>query len=317
MKLMKRVLCVMMIAVLLLCGCGSTALAAKQVAVKTVKLNKTSCTVYTDNCIRLTASIAPSNATNKKITWSSSNTKVAKVSQQGVVEGVGAGTATITAKASNGKKASCKVTVKIIEVSKVSFPQSAVTAIGKTQLNATVSPANATNRKLTWSSSNTRVATVDKNGLVTPTGYGTATITAKAHNGKKDTCKVTVSKDLKITKSYTVAQQDMYKAIDTMVILVDGKTGKIRSTDCYQNKSDLTFIIGATISRNGIKAYNVRDDYVDFRASWAISINIGFGKLSLSAGDVVTRTNSYRLYKDGRLVMLDASCTDWIGLCKR
>ena len=165
------------------------------VAVTGVSLNKTSLSFTgTGSSQTLTATVSPSNATNKTITWSSSNTSVATVSN-GVVKAVGFGTATITAKSNNGKTASCTVTVNPIAVSGVSLNKTSLsfTGTGSSQtLTATVSPSNATNKTLTWSSSNTSVATVS-NGVVKAVGFGTATITAKSNNGKTASCSVTVN----------------------------------------------------------------------------------------------------------------------------
>ena len=84
------------------------------IEVTSVSLNKTSATVSVGATVALTATVAPSNATDKTITWSSSNTAVAKVSSSGVVTGVKAGTATITASSSNGKTAKATITVKAV-----------------------------------------------------------------------------------------------------------------------------------------------------------------------------------------------------------
>ena len=168
---------------------------APTVAVSGVSLNKTSLSFTgTGSSQTLTATVSPSNATNKTLTWSSSNTSVATVSN-GVVKAVGFGTATITAKSNNGKTASCSVTVNPIAVSGVSLNKTSLsfTGTGSSQtLTATVSPSNATNKTLTWSSSNTSVATVS-NGVVKAVGFGTATITAKSNNGKTASCSVTVN----------------------------------------------------------------------------------------------------------------------------
>ena len=165
------------------------------VAVTGVRLNKTSLSFTgTGSSQTLTATVSPSNATNKTLTWSSSNTSVATVSN-GVVKAVGFGTATITAKSNNGKTASCSVTVNPIAVTGVSLNKTSLsfTGTGSSQtLTATVSPSNATNKTLTWSSSNTSVATVS-NGVVKAVGFGTATITAKSNNGKTASCSVTVN----------------------------------------------------------------------------------------------------------------------------
>ena len=85
----------------------------KPISVKSVKLNKKSITVKKGKKLTLKATISPSNATNKRVTWKSSNKKIATVSSKGVVKGVKKGKATITVTTKDGKKtASCKVTVK-------------------------------------------------------------------------------------------------------------------------------------------------------------------------------------------------------------
>ena len=317
MKQMIRTFCVLMITVLVVISCVPVADAASTVAVTSVKMGGATYTMTINTSIKLTASVTPSNATNKKITWSSSNTKVAQVDQNGVVKGIKEGTATIYAKSNNGKQASCKVIVQSVAVSKLTFAQSSVPIVGKTQLNVTITPANATNRTLTWSSSNTKIVTVDNKGLVTPKDYGTATITVKSSNGKTATCKVTVSKDIMFTKRYTVAESGGYKAEDIIELHVDSKTGKIIATDCYQSKKDFTLFIGAKIYKDGITIYNKTNDYVDVRANWSVSFTIGIGSMNIYEGDVISKTNKYRLYKDGRFKILDSTCSDWLGLCKK
>lgn len=92
----------------------------KTIAVTKVSLNKTSVTVKRGSKYTLKATVSPSNATNKKVTWSSANPSVASVSSSGVVLGKRSGTATITAKTSNGKKATCKV--KVVNPTPVTKP---------------------------------------------------------------------------------------------------------------------------------------------------------------------------------------------------
>ena len=147
----------------------------------------------------LTATVSPSNATNKTVTWSSSNTSVATVSSSGVVSAKAAGSATITVKTNDGNKtATCKVTVTTatIAVTSVSLNKSSLSmTVGETQtLTATVLPTNATNKTVTWSSSNTSVATVSSSGTVTAKTAGSATITVTTNDGGKfATCSITVT----------------------------------------------------------------------------------------------------------------------------
>ena len=149
------------------------------VAVTGVRLNKTSLSFTgTGSSQTLTATVSPSNATNKTITWSSSNTSVATVSN-GVVKAVGFGTATITAKSNNGKTASCSVTVNPIQPTGIKATPETSTLYGlngTVKLSANVMPSNATNKAVTWSSRNTSVATVSSDGTVKAVGYGTIDI---------------------------------------------------------------------------------------------------------------------------------------------
>ena len=161
-----------------------------------IKATPETSTLYGLNgTVKLTANVMPSNATNKAVTWSSRNTSVATVSSDGTVKAVGYGTTVITATTVNGLTSNCTVTVNPIAVSSVSLNKTSLsfTGTGSSQtLTATVSPSNATNKTLTWSSSNTSVATVS-NGVVKAVGFGTATITAKSNNGKTASCSVTVN----------------------------------------------------------------------------------------------------------------------------
>ena len=175
--------------------CKVTVTAAK-VAVTGVSLDKTTLTVAAGGNAKLTATVAPANATNKRVTWSSSDEAIATVDSEGKVTANAAGTATITVTTKDGNKtAECKVTVGI-PVTGVSLDKTTLTvaAGGNAKLTATVAPANATNKSVTWSSSNQAIATVDSEGNVTVKSAGTATITVTTKDGGKTaTCTVTVT----------------------------------------------------------------------------------------------------------------------------
>lgn len=167
---------------------------AKNVKVRSVSVKK-SASVYVGKKITLKATVKPSNASNKAVTWKSSDTKVATVSSKGVVKGLKKGTVTITATTKDGKrKAKCKVAVKAVSVKSVSVKKSLTIYVGKTStLKPTVKPTNASNKAVTWKSSDTRVATVNSKGVVTAKTAGTATITVTTKDKKKTAkCKVTV-----------------------------------------------------------------------------------------------------------------------------
>ena len=144
----------------------------------------------------LTATVAPGNATNKNVTWSSSNSSIATVDENGVATGISAGWAVITATTEDGsKKASCVVKVKeLVKVTGVSLNKNSVSLrIGQiTTLTATVLPNNASDKAVTWNQSNTKVATVDCNGWIIAKGKGTSIITVTTTDGKF-TAKCTVN----------------------------------------------------------------------------------------------------------------------------
>ena len=169
---------------------------AKVYNVESVSLDKTNITLTEGDSETLTATVYPDNSTNKNVSWKSSNTSVATVNN-GVVTALKAGTATITVTTEDGgKTATCQVTVnaRIYNVESVSLDKTNITLTeGDSEtLTATVYPDNATNKNVSWKSSNTSVATVN-NGVVTAIKAGTATITVTTEDGRKTaSCQVIV-----------------------------------------------------------------------------------------------------------------------------
>ena len=190
---------------------------ADAVAVTSVSVDATA-SVNVGETTTLTATVSPDNATNKNVTWASSEESIATVDENGVVTGVSAGEATITVTsvADDTKTATCTVTVTTVAVTGVSVDATASVNVGKTTtLTATVSPDNATNKNVTWASSDESIATVDENGVVTgvAAGKATITVTSVADDTKTATCTVTVSVvPGTLARPYTVAE-----AIDAIV----------------------------------------------------------------------------------------------------
>ena len=174
-----------------------------------VSLSLDTLTLVENGTSTLTATIMPDNATNQNVTWESGPSGIVTISpsadtKTATITAIGASgsTATITVTTNDGseKSATCTVTVTeppTVSVTSVTLDKTslALDVGGSDTLTATVEPDNATNKAVTWSSSNENVATVDQNGNVKAVGAGTATITAAASDGsgKTATCEVTVN----------------------------------------------------------------------------------------------------------------------------
>lgn len=177
-----------------------------KVAVSGITLNNSTLSLTTGQNFTLQAMLSPSNATNKEVTWESSDAGVAAVSKDGVVTAKKAGKATIVVKAADesGKYASCVVTVTEVkkEVTGVTLNKSSLNlGVGGSEvLSATVLPADATNKQVTWLSSTPSVATVSQSGVVTGVKEGTTQISVITADGSKTAiCSVTVSGQTPIT----------------------------------------------------------------------------------------------------------------------
>ena len=135
--------------------------------------------------LTLVPTVSPSDASDKSVSWKSSDDDVATVGQNGKVTAVGNGTATITVTTKElSKTATCAITVAQWVTGITLNKTSLVMAEGKSEtLTATITPTNANDKSLTWTSSNTSVATVDQTGKVTAVSKGTAMITATAKDG--------------------------------------------------------------------------------------------------------------------------------------
>ncbi|MBQ1649149.1 MAG: Ig domain-containing protein, partial [Bacteroidales bacterium] len=155
------------------------------ISVTGVSLNKNSLNMEEGESESLVATIAPSNATNKAVNWTSSAPGVATVDGNGKVTAVKAGSATITVTTSDGSKTSkceVKVSAKIIEVENIVVtPETAEIFEGETvTLSATISPEDASDKSITWESRSPGIAVVDNKGVVTGVSDGIVNIDAKA-----------------------------------------------------------------------------------------------------------------------------------------
>ncbi|MBF4515817.1 Ig-like domain-containing protein [Flavobacterium sp. ANB] len=227
------------------------------VPVTGVTISPTTATLSVGATQQLTPTVAPANATNKTVTYSSNNTGVATVNGSGLVTAVASGSATITVTTQDGAKtATSVITVNSsnVAVTSVSLsPSSATLAVGGTQqLIPTVLPSNATNKSVNYASNNTSVATVNSSGLVTAVSAGTATITVTTVDGNKTS---------------------------TAAITVNAATGnyftiKNRWTGNYLYDAGANVGYGATVANNNYKWEKIAID-----ATFYILKNVGTGDM--------------------------------------
>ncbi|MFH6990964.1 Ig-like domain-containing protein [Flavobacterium sp. FlaQc-48] len=227
------------------------------VAVTGVTVTPATATLGVGATQQVTPTVAPANATNKTVSYSSNNTGVATVNSSGLVTAIAAGSATITVTTQDGAKtATAVITVNSsnVAVTGVSLnPASATLAVGATQqLTPVVLPANATNKAVSYVSNNTGVATVNSSGLVTAISNGTATITATTSDGNKtSTAAITVTA---ATGSYF--------------------TIKNKWTNNYLYDAGANVGYGATVANNNYKWEKVAVD-----ATYFILKNVGTGDI--------------------------------------
>lgn len=208
-----------------------------------------------EKCKILTATLGTANS-GDTVTWSSSKKSVAKVDKKtGVITGVKAGTATITAKAGSLKK-TCKVTVAKAP-SKVTLDVKKLTiSVGQTRALKATLPSK-TGSTLSFSSNNKDVATVDKyTGLVTAVAVGSATITVKTFNKKTATCKLTVVEvpdQVFLPETFTVAEKE-HKTIEASVVGVNDAPSAAAYTYSAQDGTGQVTVDPATGEVVGVKA---------------------------------------------------------------
>ncbi len=213
-------------------GYTDTCVVTVVVPVTGVTLDKTSLTLEEGQTDTLTATVEPDEADNKNITWSSSDETVATVDATGKVTAVDAGLATITVTTEDGAKtAVCNVTV-IAKVTGVTLDKTAIEVlVGRNDtLTATIAPEDATDKTVTWSTSDAAVATVDANGKVTAVAVGTATITVTTKDGSfTATFTATVEKKPIVDSGYVTPDGTVTITPDGEVI-IGGGTGNDDAT---------------------------------------------------------------------------------------
>ena len=172
-----------------------------------IELNETSKDLFVGDTFKLNATVLPEYTTDKSIHWGSTNTKAVSVDQEGNITGVGEGTSVITAmsKDGSGVSAVCKVGVKyFVQVKEIKFDynEKNIALDQKYKIEPIILPKNASIKNLKWGSTNSNVATIDENGIITPIIEGTTVITATALDGSdvSGVCTINVVPPVKVSK---------------------------------------------------------------------------------------------------------------------
>lgn len=243
---------------------GSCTLTVKPVLVTSVSITPATLDLGANTSETLTATVLPNNASDKTVKWSSSNSSVASVdATTGEVTGINSGTATITATANDGsgKKATCAVTVTFHKITAlaISCRQPCLINIGDSyELPVTVTPTNASNKTLTWSTSNSSVVSITSTGKITAKAAGQATITAKAADGSNVTTTLTVNVDTRKIYSAYSYNLDNYNGVFA------GNCVQLYSTT-YINRffgdaNNLCYSVNRTYYKNGAQFFELEND---------------------------------------------------------
>lgn len=251
-------------------------------------------TMYVGDTIQqLSTTVNPSNANNKNVTWSSSNSNIASVNSNGQVTAKSAGTATITALAADGsgKLGTCSVEVRSY-VDSVSVSGSETVNVGNTiKLSAAVSPSDAYDKSILWSSSNETIATVDSNGNVTGRNPGSVTITAKATDRGTRTD----------SKTITVIQPVSGIALSGTGNILRGKSSTISAVVSPTNASNKTLAWSsddtsiATVNNGSVTAkkagsttiWATATDGSGVKASFFVTVKEPVAQITIAGGEIV------------------------------
>lgn len=227
-----------------------------EVKVSSIKLNATSKTLYNGKSTTLKATFFPTNATNKSLTWKSSNTKVATVDKNGKVKALKVGNAIITATSTDGSNVSAQCKIKVVQrVTKITLNKSIINLSkkGKTaKLKVTVLPNDAYNKSVTWKSNNTKVVTVDKNGKIkATTNKGTTYVNAIAKDGRKIRTRILVVvgkkvKKITLNKSSVTLNRGAKNRTFQLKKAIKNKNATYKGVSWYSSNKNV-----ATVNSNG------------------------------------------------------------------
>ncbi len=245
------------------------------VPIQSITLSDTDIVLQKGDTYNLKATLSPNNCTSKAVMWYVSGWGLS-ITKDGVLIANRAGTYTVKATTANGKEATCTVKVvdSLVEVTDITLNKTTAQAnIGDSiYLNATVTPSNATDRTVTWTTSNSKVATVSEYGTVKAVAAGTATITAKTKNGKTATCKVTVTAAAELKNNSTISATSVTANTEvTMTGKATGGTSPYKFAYYYKKSTDSAYT-KAYVTASG-SAYT-KNTSVSFKPTTAGTYNV-------------------------------------------
>ena len=269
----------------LLFACTQKEPEVQEVRVESVAISQSSAEIEIGKTLQLNATVSPSTATRKDITWSSSKSSVASVSSSGLVTAVSEGTTTITA-AADGKKGECTVSVvkKAIAVSEVKLDKTELTLyVGDEEtLTASVLPEDATDKTITWTSSDKSIASVES-GKVKAVGKGTAKITASA-GGKSASCNIEVLRPVSgISLNKTTLELPLEKT-ETLTATVIPSDATLRGEITWSSSNtQVATVDGGKVTAVGMGTSTISASLEGFKAECDVTVKgMEYGKIAIT-----------------------------------
>lgn len=269
---------------------------AETVEIESITTDPSEATIIIGETITISATVEPEGI-SPELNWTSSDETVATVDGNGTVTGIAAGNAIITVEAA-GKQANCNITVQAIEAESISINMSSASLVtGESMtLTATVLPENTTDKTVTWTSSDSNIASIDGTGLLTAKSAGNAVITAETANGKTAECSVTVQAapmigDFLYTDGTWSTNQDADKTIAGIIYY----TGNIAESDDVLASEHPGCTHGLAVSLSELTNISWQSGYQSYGntvSSW-IEANTSFGSI-LADGNSIDIPSGYR-----------------------
>lgn len=279
--------------------------ATAPILIFSIAVNPSTVSMTVSQTRQITTTILPSNAFNKTLSWSSSNTGVATVNSSGLITSVAVGSATITVQATDGSNVYNTISVSVsanpIIITGLSLiPNSRTLAPGATsQLSAAIVPSNASNKTLTWLSSNTSIATVNSSGLVTAVAVGTANISATSTDGsnRTGTCIITVAiAATSISLNRTTATMHPGDTL-TLVATVLPSNATNKTVTWSSNSPNATVNASGTITAISLGSPVITARCGSLTAICVVSITIAVESVSVFPTSISIGTGTTRLIK--------------------